>query len=110
MALINAFEAATPSPRACMVDAPVMGGTMAQMIDLVNHLGAGRSRRVIHANFTRGQATFADVVDDTDIFTPGWPLPYPQAPAPAEGVRLLCWCGVAPWPHLSSAARSQKSA
>ena len=70
MTLINAFEAATPSPRACMVDAPVMGGTMAQMIDLVNHLGVGRSRRVIHANFTRGQATFADVVDDTDIFTP----------------------------------------
>lgn len=70
MALINAFEAAAPSPRACMVDAPVMGGTMAQMIDLVNHLGAGRSRRVIHANFTRGQGTFSDLVDDTDIFTP----------------------------------------
>ena len=70
MALINAFEAATPSTRACMVDAPVMGGTVAQMIDLLNHLGVGRSRRVIHANFTRGQGTFSDLDDPTDVFRP----------------------------------------
>ena len=29
----------------------------------------GRARRVIHGNFTRGQGTFADLVDRTDIFT-----------------------------------------
>jgi hypothetical protein len=52
-----------------MVDVPVMGGTIAQMMDLANHLGVGRARRVIHANFTRGQGTFADLVDRTDIFT-----------------------------------------
>jgi hypothetical protein len=69
MPLINAFEPATPSPRACMVDAPVMGGTIAQMIDLANHLGVGRARRVVHSNFTRGQGIFADLVDRTDIFT-----------------------------------------
>ena len=52
-----------------MVDVPVMGGTVAQMMDLANHLGVGRARRVIHANFTRGQGTFADLVDRTDVFT-----------------------------------------
>ena len=52
-----------------MVDAPVMGGTIAQMIDLANHLGVGRARRVVHSNFTRGQGIFADLVDRTDIFT-----------------------------------------
>jgi hypothetical protein len=52
-----------------MVDVPVMGGTIAQMMDLANHLGVGRARRVIHGNFTRGQGTFADLVDRTDIFT-----------------------------------------
>ena len=52
-----------------MVDVPVMGGTIAQMMDLANHLGVGRARRVIHANFTRGQGTFADLVDRTDVFT-----------------------------------------
>jgi len=52
-----------------MVDVPVMGGTIAQMMDLANHLGLGRARRAIHANFTRGQGTFADLVDRTDIFT-----------------------------------------
>lgn len=69
MPLINAFEPAVPSPRSCMVDVPVMGGTIAQMMDLANHLGVGRARRVIHGNFTRGQGTFADLVDRTDIFT-----------------------------------------
>lgn len=52
-----------------MVDVPVMGGTIAQMMDLANHLGVGRARRVIHGNFTRGQGTFADLVDRTDVFT-----------------------------------------
>jgi len=66
-----------------MVDTPVMGGTMAQMIDLVNHLGVGRARRVIHANFTRGQGTFADLVDRTDIFTQ-----FTEAPSSSETIEI----------------------
>jgi hypothetical protein len=65
-----------------MVDVPVMGGTIAQMMDLANHLGVGRARRVIHSNWTRGQGTFADLVDRTDVFTQ-FTLHGAQAPSAA---------------------------
>jgi hypothetical protein len=83
MPLINAFEPAVPSPRSCMVDVPVMGGTIAQMMDLANHLGVGRARRVIHSNWTRGQGTFADLVDRTDVFTQ-----FTQAPSSSETLEV----------------------
>jgi hypothetical protein len=67
MALTNAYEIATPSPRSCSVDSPVFGGTVAQFIDLTNHLALGRARRVIHANFTRQlPKTFANLDGNTD--------------------------------------------
>jgi hypothetical protein len=66
-----------------MVDVPVMGGTIAQMMDLANHLGVGRARRVIHSNWTRGQGTFADLVDRTDVFTQ-----FTQAPSSSETLEV----------------------
>lgn len=67
MALINAYEIAVPSPRACSVDSPVFGGTMASFIDLTNHLALGRARRAIHANFTRqSTANFSDLDGKTN--------------------------------------------
>lgn len=67
MALIPAYQIAAPSTRACNVDSPVFGGTLAQMIDLINHLGLGRARRCVHANFTRlAPKSFADLDGKTN--------------------------------------------
>mgnify|MGYP003117355655 CR=1 FL=1 len=67
MALIPAYEIAAPSKRACVVDGPVFGGTLAQMIDLNNHLALGRARRCVHANFTRpAPKDFADLDGNTN--------------------------------------------
>jgi hypothetical protein len=67
MALIPAYQINAPSTRACNVDSPVFGGTIAQMIDLTNHLALGRARRCVHANFTRlAPKDFADLDANTD--------------------------------------------
>jgi hypothetical protein len=67
MALIPAYQINAPSTRACNVDSPVFGGTIAQMIDLTNHLALGRARRCVHANFTRlTPKDFADLDGNTD--------------------------------------------
>ena len=66
-----------------MVDAPVMGGTLAQMIDLINHLGLGRSRRVIHSNFSNSTASFSDLTNKTDAVNQ-----FTQAPPSFEELEI----------------------
>ena len=90
MALIPAYQLPAPSTRACNVDAPVFGGTIAQMIDLTNPLALGRARRCVHANFTRlAPKDFADldgnkdtIVFDSEIPTSSEVLEIPWLSSP----------------------------